>query len=144
MKIKEIREIIRGIIREGAKEKLVNSLSGITKSNSPNHPISPGGIEVDEGNLTYLTGVALPVIEQTTIESNEIKELIDNLLILKDKYMGGEGLAREPEEVQRAIGYLSSENALKALNLVTDIEEACGAISVGGRSLKFDPELSGE
>ena len=101
--------------------------------------------EVDGSNRSDLIGIALPGIELTTIKNENIEELISNLFILKDNYKLDQGipLERQPEEVQKAVEYLNSKEAIEALNKITDIEEAmnaamkAGADTIGGSTEKI-------
>ena len=89
----------------------------------------PSGVQVDDGVRADLIGLALPAIEQTKIDSPKIATLVSNLLILKDKYdtTDGKSLGQQPEEIQTAVEYLSSNDALDAFKEITDIDEAIAA-----------------
>tara|TARA_R110001592_G_scaffold96875_1_gene277837 strand:- start:59 stop:1381 length:1323 start_codon:yes stop_codon:yes gene_type:complete len=101
--------------------------------------------QVDNGVRADLIGIALPAIEQTSINNPQIAKLVSNLFILKNKYDTNDGktLQQQPELVQMAVDYLSDTEALAAFSTITDIENAmaaalkAGADTLGGSTEKI-------
>jgi len=125
----------------------LNELSSSNLSSAFSHLATekPWGKSVDNNARADLIGLALPAIEQTSINSPQIAKLVSNLLILKDKYDTKDGmvLQQQPELVQMAVDYLSDKEALAAFSTITDIEEAmaaalkAGADTLGGSTEKI-------
>ena len=128
----------QSIKEEIGKSQIENWLSDLIEE-------KPWGKSTNGSARTDLIGIALSAIEQTTVESKDIEELVSNLFILKDDYILNQGipLGKQPEKVQKATEYLNSEEAIKALNQITDIKEAmeaalkAGADTIGGSTEKI-------
>lgn len=133
--------------RESVKELMLEELSAsnIVGYFSKLTTEKPWGKSVDDGVRADLIGLALPAIEQTSINSSKIAELVSNLLILSKKYdtTDGKTLQQQPEEVQSAVEYLSNKEAITSFNEITDIDKAiaaalkAGADTVGGSTEKI-------
>jgi len=139
MKKSQLRKLIReSLIKELSSSNLAGYFSKITTE-------KPWGKSVDSGVRANLIGLALPAIEQTSINSKNIAELVSNLLILKDKFdtTDGKTLQQQSEEVQNAVEYLSNKGAITAFNEITDIDKAiaaalkAGADTLGGSTEKI-------
>tara|TARA_R100001460_G_scaffold10366_4_gene24538 strand:- start:217 stop:801 length:585 start_codon:yes stop_codon:yes gene_type:complete len=114
---------------ENVSTKVANSLNKLTKT--------VGDIKImNDNERSYLVGLGLAAIEQTKEVSPKIKELIENLLTLKNTFEKGTSLNLQSEEVKAAVDYLNSKEALDALKLVTDIEEGMEAALAAGRALQ--------
>ena len=114
---------------ENVSTKVANSLNKLTKT--------VGDIKImNDNERSYLVGLGLAAIEQTKEVSPKIKELIENLLTLKNTFEKGTALNLQSEEVKAAVDYLNSKEALDALKLVTDIEEGMEAALAAGRALQ--------
>jgi hypothetical protein len=150
MKKSQLRHIIRESIKELITARKLNELSSSNLSNyfSRLKRSSKGDNvrdQVDNGIRADLIGIALPAIEQTSINNPQIAKLVSNLLILKDEYdtTDGKTLQQQPELVQMAVDYLSDTEALAAFSTITDIESAmaaalkAGADTLGGSTEKI-------
>jgi hypothetical protein len=118
---------LKKYLKEGKLIKEAPNLTGYFSDLTSDR--GPSGVQVDDGVRADLIGLALPAIEQTKINNPKIAKLVSNLLILKDKYDTTDGMAlqQQPKEVQTAVEYLSSNNALADFKKITDIEEAMAA-----------------
>jgi len=141
MNNKQLRKLIReSIILEAlTSSDIIGYFPKLTSDRGPS------GTQVDDDIRSSLIGLALPAIEQTSISSNNISTLISNLLILKDEYdtTDGKSLQQQPEEVQTAVKYLSSKEAISAFNEISDIDASiaaalkAGADTLGGSTEKI-------
>ena len=114
---------------ENVSVKVASSLNKLTKT--------VGDIKMMNNNeRSYLVGLALPAIEQTKEVSPKIKELVSNLLVLKNNFEKGTALNLQSEEIKAAVDYLNSKAAVDALKLVTDIEEGMKAALAAGKKLQ--------
>ena len=120
------KKLSKGKLREKSQlnELSASSITGYFSDLTSDR--GPSGVQVDDDVRSDLIGLALPAIEQTKIDSPKIATLVSNLLILKDKYdtTDGKSLGQQPEEVQKAVEYLSNKDALAAFKEITDIDEA--------------------
>ena len=133
MKKLKLRKLIRKTLKEAFElnELSASSLTGYFSDLTSDGPF---GAQVDDIVRADLIGLALPAIEQTKIDSPNIAKLVSNLIILKDEYdtTDGKSLKQQPEEVQKAVEYLSNKEALTAFKEITDIEEALAvALKIG-------------